>query len=166
MNPDSSLVPGPNPADRAAGGLHSPAVAAGPAAADIRTPESAAATAGVDRLLAPLFRRFAAQADLLLDLRRHLIERDQPGSCVRLYFQLVAQVPAWRHVELADLRDHLEHFIRLQIVLERSRERFLTCLGLKRTGTFNDYCQLVMREAARQYRDCPELELSFGWSPE
>ena len=121
-------------------------------------------TAAVDHLLTPLFGRLPGQFDLLLDLRRHLIERDQPGSCVRLYFQLLAQVPAWRHPELADLRDHLEHFIRLQIVLEQSRERFHTCLGLQRTGSFQDYCQLIMREAARRHRDCPELELSFDWS--
>lgn len=168
MIPDPTSKPGVRRAD-GTGDLSpaptAPVTDAGAGAgAGAGTAGRADTVAGVDQLLAPLFGRYGAQADILLDLRQHLIERNQPAGCVRLYYQLLAQVPAWRHGELTALRDHLEHFIRLQIVLERSRERFLTCLGLQRTATFNDYCQLIMREAARQYHDSPELELSFDWS--
>ena len=120
--------------------------------------------AELDACLRPLFARFPSATDPLLDLRRAWLERGSPGTCVRMYFALCAQVPRWRRGELANLQDLLEHRIRLWIVIQESAQRRCDCLGLNRADSLEDYCKLVMREAARSATDARHLNLSFAWS--
>jgi hypothetical protein len=123
-----------------------------------------AATAELDVCLKPLFQAIPGAADELLDLRAAWCAGLQPGACVRMYFALQARVPGWRRGELRPLRDLLEAKIRLWIVIRESEMRRSACLGLARAESLEDYCEQVMREAARRDAGAARLDLSFAWA--
>jgi hypothetical protein len=81
-----------------------------------------------------------------------------------MYFALRARVPAWRGEELRPLLEMLEQHIRLWIIIRESEHRRSDCLGLARADSLDDYCQQVMREAARRESGASRLDLSFGWA--
>jgi hypothetical protein len=118
----------------------------------------------LDACLKPLFGAFPSAADSLLDLRAAWRDGRQPGACVRMYFALRGRVPGWRREELRPLQNLLETKIRLWIVIRESAQRRSDCLGLARAESLEDYCQLVMREAARRDAGATRLDLSFAWA--
>lgn len=83
-----------------------------------------------------------------------------------MYYALRAKVPAWRGEELQPLLDLLEEHIRLWIVIVESEQRRSDCLGLARAESLEDYCQQVMREAAKRESGAARLDLSFVWAPQ
>ncbi len=125
------------------------------------SPESPCrALAIIDELITQL----PSRADALLDLRLALSQRSQPGTCVRLYFDLLETVSGWHAARLEALRSELEQRIRIEIVIAETQSRMHTCLNLKGARRLEDFCQDTMLDYSRKNRKAKRIEMSFAWT--
>jgi hypothetical protein len=124
--------------------------------------------AELDRILAALAQPLAQLADTLLDLRLWALSPSRAGSCVKAYFDLVAEAPASEEVahSLLKLRNWLE--VRLNILVFNSRRTVcLETLPLALAGQtdLEEFCHTAMRRLREdRCRTEPDLRMEFGFS--
>lgn len=116
-------------------------------------------------LAAPLYRF----SDTLLDLRQWSQSPNHAGSCIKAYFELIADAPPAAEVarSLAELRNWLEN--RLNIgVFDAARTVCIDHLplALANETDLEKYCYGAMRRL-REDRclDAPQLHLEFCFTP-
>lgn len=122
----------------------------------------------LDSILASLAKPLDRLSDTLLDFRLWALNPLRAGSCVKAYFDLVAEAPAVEDVSrsLAALRTWLE--VRMNIrVFDSSRSVCLDTLPLALAGEtdLEEFCHTAMRRLRqdRCHTD-PHLRLEFGFS--
>ncbi len=69
----------------------------------------------IDRLLLPLARVLAKEADAILDLRELLMSKGHPGKCVRCFFQLFTAAGKEALPRLAPLKAWLETNLEISV---------------------------------------------------
>jgi hypothetical protein len=123
----------------------------------------------LDRILASLARaEIAGMADKLLDLREWALTPANPGSCVKAYFELVAEAPCNGVLAqpLAELRMWLEGHLSIE-VLDASRLTHLESLPLALAGEtdLENFCHTAMqRMRDDRCHTAPRLRLEFSFA--
>ncbi len=99
----------------------------------------------IDAVIAALATRHRETADQLLDLKLETSRSKNPGSCVRIYFDLLGRLPQSCAGELGQVRRWLESLIEVVAVRENQQPFARVPMHLE-ADTLEDYCQRVMRD--------------------
>lgn len=122
----------------------------------------------LDRILASLAKPLGRLSDTLLDFRLWALNPLRAGSCVKAYFDLVAEAPAVEEVSrsLAALRNWLEARLNIR-VFDSNRTVCLETLPLALAGEtdLEEFCHTAMQRLREdRCHTEPHLRLEFGFS--
>lgn len=102
-------------------------------------------------------------ADQLLDLKLETSRSQNPGSCVRIYFELLGRLPRSCSGELAQVRNWLESLIEV-VAVRADQQPFARVPMHLDAESLEDYCQGVMRDFHDMTAADPcNLELRFSY---
>jgi hypothetical protein len=117
----------------------------------------------IDAVIAGLAIRHHETADHLLDLKLDTSRSKNPGSCVRIYFDLLSRLPQSCAGELGQVRSWLESLIEVVAVREDQQPFARVPMHLD-AESLEDYCHRVMRDFHDMTAAEPcALELRFSY---
>lgn len=117
----------------------------------------------IDTVIAALASRYLEAADLLLDMKLDTSRGQNPGLCVRNYFDLLARLPKNCSAELDQLRSWLESLIEV-VALRDGQQPFARVPMHLDAESLEDYCHSVMRDFHDMTAADPcSLELRFSY---
>lgn len=100
--------------------------------------------------------------DLLLDMRLHLMRKEEPSVCVSHYFRLKRRLSGWHARKLEALKGALESGIAIEIVAADERRR--RCLGLGEQLHLEEYCKEQMKRSALEHKEVSRIQMRFCWA--
>ena len=102
-------------------------------------------------------------ADLLLDLKLDTSRSQNPGSCIRIYFDLLGRLPKNCSGEIAQIRNWLESLIEV-VALREGQQPFAHVPMHLDAASLEEYCHSVMRDFHDMTAAEPcSLELRFSY---
>ena len=117
----------------------------------------------IDAVIAALVSRYRDAADQLLDLKLDTSRCQNPGLCIRTYFELLGRLPQNCAGEMAQVRSWLESLIEV-IALRDGQQPFARVPMHLDADSLEDYCHRVMRDFHDMTAANPQaLELRFSY---
>jgi len=102
-------------------------------------------------------------ADLLLDLKLDTSRGENPGTCIRTYFDLLGRLPKNCSGELAQVRSWLEDLIEV-VAFRDGHQPFARVPMHLDADSLENYCLSVMRDFHDMTATDPHsLELRFSY---
>ncbi len=103
-------------------------------------------------------------ADLLLDLKLDTSRGQNPGTCIRTYFDLLGRLPKNCSAEIAQIRSWLEGLIEVVALRDGEKPFARVPMHLMDADSLEEYCHSVMRDFHDMTAADPcSLELKFSY---